>query len=120
MLHWRHAIIAPAAALCTPATPAQANDLGCQVLLCLSNPGGATQYGACVPPMVKLWERLALGGSFPGCSGGGVAKTKVYDRNSPTRRRVVMTFADGRQTTYSLANIERLPQAAIEPGTTPR
>lgn len=120
MLHWRHAIIAPAVALCMPATPAQANDLGCQVLLCLSNPGGAMQYSACVPPMVKLWERLALGGSFPGCSGGGVAKTKVYDRNSATRRRVVMTFADGRQTTYSLANLERLPQAAIEPGTTPR
>ena len=91
--------------------PARANDLGCQVLLCLSNPGGATQYGACIPPMTKLWQKLATGGSFPGCSGGGVAKTRVYDRDSATRRRVVMTFADGRQQTYSLANIERLPQA---------
>jgi hypothetical protein len=59
--------------------------------------------------MAELWQRLATGGSFPGCFGGGVAKTKVYDRDSVTRRRVVMTFADGHQQTYSLANIEQLP-----------
>lgn len=46
-------------------TPARANDLGCQVLLCLSNPSGATQYAQCVAPMTKLWQRLATGGSFP-------------------------------------------------------
>ncbi|WP_176593043.1 hypothetical protein [Sphingobium sp. EM0848] len=93
-------------------TPARANDLGCQVLLCLSNPGGATQYARCVAPMAKLWRRLATGGSFPGCVGGGVAGTKVYDRESATRRRVVMTFSDGRRETYSLANIERLQDGA--------
>lgn len=120
MLLWRHAAFAPALALCLPATPARANDLGCQVLLCLSNPGGATQYGACVPPMAKLWQKLATGGGFPGCSGGGVARTKVYDRNSAARRRVVLTFADGRQATYSLANIESLPAPVSEPGTTPQ
>jgi hypothetical protein len=101
-------------------TPARANDLGCQVLVCLSNPGGATQYGACVPPMAKLWQHLATGGSFPGCSGGGLAKTKVYDRDSATRRRVVTTFADGRQQTFSLANIERLPASSPEPGSAPQ
>ena len=93
-------------------TPARANDLGCQVLLCLSNPGGATQYAQCVAPMTKLWQRLAIGGSFPGCSGGGVARTKVYDCDSATRRRVVMTFSDGRRETYSLAHIERLQDLA--------
>lgn len=97
----------PLLAASFPAEPAHANDLGCQVLLCLSNPGGPTQYGACVAPMAELWQRLATGGSFPGCSGGGVARTKVYDRDSATRRRVVMTFSDGRQQSYSLANIER-------------
>lgn len=101
-------------------TPARANDLGCQVLICLSNPGGATQYGACIPPMAKLWQRLAVGGSFPDCSGGGVAKTKVYDRNSAIRRRVVMIFDDGRQQTYSLANIERLSDAATPAEAGPR
>lgn len=100
------AMLALATAL--PSAPAAANDLGCQVLLCLSNPGGATQYAQCVAPMTKLWQRLATGGAFPGCSGGGVARTKVYDRDSTTRRRVVITFNDGRSQTFSLAGIERL------------
>ena len=120
MQRWRPVLAAPLLAACLPIAPAQASDLGCQVLLCLSNPGGATQYGTCIPPMTKLWQRLATGGSFPGCSGGGVARTKVYDRDSAARRRVVMTFNDGRQQTYSLANIEGLPAAATEPGTTPQ
>lgn len=105
------AMITPILAISAPSTPAHANDLGCQVLICLSNPGGATQYAACVPPMAKLWQKLATGASFPGCSGGGVAKTKVFDRDSATKRRVVMTFTDGRQQSYSLANIEQLPTA---------
>ena len=37
---------------------------------------------------------------------------KVYDRDSATRRRVVMTFSDGRRETYSLAHIERLQDLA--------
>lgn len=108
MLQRRLALVLPLFMGPLGSVPASANDLGCQVLICLSNPGGATQYGACIPPMTKLWQKLATGGSFPGCSGGGVAKTRVYDRDSATRRRVVMTFADGRQQTFSLANIERL------------
>lgn len=100
------AMLAFATAL--PTAPARANDLGCQVLVCLSNPGGATQYAQCVSPMTKLWQRLATGGAFPGCGGGGVARTKVYDRDSTARRRVVITFNDGRRQTFSLANIERL------------
>ena len=112
--------IAACALSISVSTPARANDLGCQVLLCLSNPGGATQYGACVAPMAKLWQRLATGGSLPGCSGSGVAKTKVYDRDSALRRRVVLMFADGRQQTYPLANIETLLSPSAEPGTAPR
>lgn len=104
------------AAISFPTTPAYANDLGGRVLLCLSNPGGATQYGDCIKPMSQLWQRLATGGSLPGCTGGSVAKTKVHDRNSATRRRVVMTYADGRQETHSLANIDRVaaPTSALE------
>ena len=111
----RLAVAVPIVAMSMHTVPARANDLGCQVLLCLSNPGGATQYEACVPPMTELWKKLATGGSFPGCSGGGVAKIKVYDRDSASRRRVVMTFADGRQQTYSLANIERLTPTSDRP-----
>src|SRR3546814_7906775 len=52
-------------------TPAVASDntWACEVVLCISNPGGPTQYPACVPPITKLWRVLALGGSFPTCTG---------------------------------------------------
>jgi len=112
----RLALAVPIAAISVQAACASANDLGCQVLLCLSNPGGAPQYPACVPPMVKLWEQLALDGSFPGCSGAGVANTQIYDRDSASRRRVVMTFTDARQQSYSLANLETSPVSLSEPG----
>jgi len=50
---------------------ARADDWGCQVILCLSNPGGPTQYAECRPPIQKLWRWLAKGRSFPACSGVG-------------------------------------------------
>ncbi|WP_223215859.1 hypothetical protein [Rhizobium herbae] len=49
----------------------RADDWGCEVILCLSNPGGATQYAECRPPVEKLWRELAKGHSFPSCSGVG-------------------------------------------------
>lgn len=48
---------------------ARADDWGCQVILCLSNPGSSTQYAECQPPIRKLWSELAKGRSFPTCSG---------------------------------------------------
>ncbi|ENN85543.1 hypothetical protein RHSP_06950 [Rhizobium freirei PRF 81] len=50
---------------------ARADDWGCQVILCLSNPGGPTQYAECRLPIQKLWSELAKGHSFPTCSGVG-------------------------------------------------
>lgn len=50
---------------------ARADEWGCQVILCLSNPGGPTQYGECRPPVEKLWRWLAKGRSFPTCAGVG-------------------------------------------------
>jgi hypothetical protein len=49
---------------------AYADDLGCQVLLCLANPGGPEQYSACVPPIEKLWSALRHGDPFPTCDFG--------------------------------------------------
>jgi hypothetical protein len=49
---------------------AHADDWGCQVLLCLSNPGGPEQYSACVPPIGKLWSALRHGDPFPTCDFG--------------------------------------------------
>ena len=45
--------------------PAHAQDWGCQVLLCLANPGGPTQYAECVGPISKLWDALRRGNAFP-------------------------------------------------------
>lgn len=46
---------------------AHADDWGCQVLLCMSDPRGPTTEKECVPPMEKLWRHLAKGGRFPTC-----------------------------------------------------
>ncbi|MES4992424.1 hypothetical protein ACTJJ7_11265 [Phyllobacterium sp. 22229] len=55
---------------------ARANDWGCQVLLCLSNPGSPTEYAECRPPIERLWSHLAKGRSFPICSGVGFTASK--------------------------------------------
>jgi len=47
-----------------------ADDWGCQVTLCLSNPGGPEQYGECVPPIGKLWAALRHGDPLPTCDFG--------------------------------------------------
>lgn len=45
----------------------------CEAVMCLSNPGGPTEYGQCVPPMEKFWQCLADPTcGFPGCHSGGV------------------------------------------------
>ncbi|WP_454887798.1 hypothetical protein [Sphingomonas oryzagri] len=85
--------------------PAVASDWGCQVLLCLSNPGGPTQYAACVPPVTKLWQALATGHPFPTCIEGGVSGTKTHGKRGSSSYRVTMTYIDGSQQTYSLAGI---------------
>ncbi len=51
-------------------TLARADDWGCQVLLCLANPGGPEQYSQCVPPIEKLWSALRHGDPFPTCDFG--------------------------------------------------
>lgn len=48
-------------------TLARADGWGCQVLLCLANPGGPEQYSECVPPIEQLWSALSHGDPFPTC-----------------------------------------------------
>lgn len=57
---------------------AHADDWGCQVILCLSNPGGPMQYAECRPPVQKLWRWLARGKSFPTCSGVGFQSSRPH------------------------------------------
>ncbi|MGF6609220.1 hypothetical protein OKW45_004142 [Paraburkholderia sp. WSM4175] len=60
---------------------AHADDWGCQVLLCLSNPGGPEQYGACVPPIEKLWNALRHGDPFPTCDFGAGGSQGTFATN---------------------------------------
>jgi hypothetical protein len=60
-------VFAAIAATFLPSRFALADDWGCQVLLCLANPGGPEQYSACVPPIEKLWTALRHGDPFPTC-----------------------------------------------------
>jgi hypothetical protein len=65
---------------------AYADDWGCQVLLCLSNPGGPEQYSACVPPIERLWSALRHGDPFPTCDFGAGGSDGTFATN---------TFASG-------------------------
>lgn len=77
-----------AAALCSsfsfaPANAGQSSDFGCQVLLCLSNPGGPTQFAECVLPITKLYQQLAKGKPFPTCTMSGGAGSNGQIASSP-------------------------------------
>ena len=70
---------------------ARADDWGCTVLLCLANPGGPTQYAACVPPVTRLWSHLKRGGAFPTCSGAESSASPIgYDPYEPCQDGYVL------------------------------
>lgn len=56
-------------------TTATADDWGCQVLLCLSDPRGARTEAECQPPIDRLYRHLRHGGSFPTCELAGSPST---------------------------------------------
>lgn len=61
---------------------AHADDWGCQVILCLSNPGGPEQYSECVPPIEKLWSALRHGDPFPSCDFGTGGSQGAFATNT--------------------------------------
>lgn len=76
---------------CMSISVARADDWGCTVLLCLANPGGPTQYAACVPPVTRLWQHLKRGGGFPTCSAAGSSTSPVgYDPYEPCQDGYVL------------------------------
>src|SRR3546814_19026655 len=100
-------------------TPAVASDntWACEVVLCISNPGGPTQYPACVPPITKLWRVQALGGSFPTCTGGGIAKTNYKKPDDGRPGRLTVTWTEGRHTTsYQTRNRPGAGTCLLKPG----
>jgi hypothetical protein len=59
--------IAVATALTLIGAPALANDEGCTVILCLSNPAGWSAVAECIPPVQRAMKNMAKG-RFPACS----------------------------------------------------
>jgi hypothetical protein len=59
--------VLPPAIANNSAYPAR-SDWGCEVLMCLSNPNGATAVNECRPPIERLWRHLARGHGFPTCT----------------------------------------------------
>ena len=89
----------PIAGLVAAATPqpAYASDWGCQVVLCLATPGSPTTYAECVPPITKLWNVLALSGSFPTCTG-----VSIRTRETKHGYTLTVTRGDGSTSRYAL------------------
>jgi hypothetical protein len=56
-------------ALC--AQQARADQWGCEVLLCMSNPAGPEAVSQCVSPMERFYNVLKHGGSRPTCDESG-------------------------------------------------
>ena len=57
---------------------ASADQWGCEVLLCLSNPAGPTAVKECEPPIHRLWDHLRDGHEFPSCDMSKDGKSSAY------------------------------------------
>lgn len=55
-----------------------ADQWGCEVLLCLSNPAGPTAVKECEPPIHRLWDHLRDGHEFPTCDMAKDGKSSAY------------------------------------------
>ncbi|MGB0126802.1 MAG: hypothetical protein WBP72_04120, partial [Rhodocyclaceae bacterium] len=79
--------IALAVALAASTGAAQADNWGCEVMLCLSNPAGPRAVPECKGPIDRLEDHLRHGGSFPTCqlsNGAGSASAGTYARQNFT------------------------------------
>ena len=55
---------------------AYADDWGCQVMLCMSNPAGPMTVAECVPPMQRLYDAMSKKGfKWPTCDLAGKPDT---------------------------------------------
>ena len=72
----------------------KADEFGCTVLLCLSNPAGAMAEPACVAPVTKLWDIIRSGGS-PSCDGGAGVNLRISRGSKSKNRWVEFTDSTG-------------------------
>ena len=66
-MNTRALLVAPFVLVTLCVETASADDWGCEVLLCLSNPSGPTAVEQCKPPIHRLWDHLRHGHEFPTC-----------------------------------------------------
>ena len=64
-MNTRALLVAPFVLVTLCVETASADDWGCEVLLCLSNPAGPTAVEQCKPPIQRLWDHLRHGHEFP-------------------------------------------------------
>jgi hypothetical protein len=72
---WRRTAGVASVVLWSLPLTAQADDWGCQVLLCLSDPRGPRTEAPCRPPIDRLYRALAKGHAFPVCTLAGSPQT---------------------------------------------
>ena len=71
----------------TASSLVKADDWGCTVMLCLSNPAGPTAVAECIPPVEKLLSVIRSGGA-PQCDSGGADGVNLQiSRGSKSRNR---------------------------------
>lgn len=64
---------------------AYADDWGCQVMLCMSNPAGPMAVAECVPPMQRLYDAMSRKGfKWPTCDQAGKLDTPKPFTIDPT------------------------------------
>lgn len=80
--YWSFVALALIAICAFPSVFAHADNWGCQVILCLSNPGGPEQYSECVPPIERLWQALRHGNPFPTCDFGAGSSQGTFATNT--------------------------------------
>ena len=105
----RALFVAPFALATLCVEPANADDWGCEVLLCLSNPAGPTAVEQCKPPIQRLWDHLRHGHEFPTCDMAKSNKGRSFAKQGFNHYDMCPLG------TKALANGER----AVE-GTTPK
>lgn len=86
---------------------ALADDWGCQVMLCLSDPRGPETESACVPPIEKLWTALRKGNPFPTCDFSSSYNDLPADLKNAIPASVMQSIANsnsGASNTYASAS----------------
>ena len=106
-----------------PSHQVSADEWGCEVLLCLSNPAGPTALKECEPPIHRLWDHLRNGHEFPTCDiakdGKSIAYAKqgfnFFDPCPPGTRplargaqAVQATSSGGMRTAWKLATVSEV------------